>query len=255
MKSRRQIVKRFFLVIYLLAIHAFAGLFIFENYIARYVYPDNSLFTNVHVKTDETPAPNPPDVPSVSVENANANETANVNAETNINTNANQISNQNHSQSPAPAANGGALMIPVAGVKREQLIDTFSASRDGGGRVHDAIDIMAPQGTPVVAAADGEIARFFDSEKGGITIYQYSADKKYVYYYAHLQKRAENVREKDFVKQGTVIGYVGDTGNSGAGNYHLHFSISIPTTPGRYFEGAYINPFPLLKNGVEARVN
>jgi murein DD-endopeptidase MepM/ murein hydrolase activator NlpD len=246
MKSRWQTIKRFFLVIYLLAIHACAGIFIYQNYIAGYLYPDKSLFTNVDVKTVETPVPTPLAVPSIVYENVNADIAG---SETNTNTNANQISNQNYSQPSAPA---DALMIPVAGVKREQLTDTFSASRSGG-RIHDAIDIMAAVGTPVVAVADGEIAKFFDSEKGGITIYQYSVDKKYVYYYAHLQKRADNLAEKVFVTRGTVIGYVGDTGNAGAGNYHLHFSISVPTDPKRYFEGAYLNPFPLLKNGIETR--
>jgi murein DD-endopeptidase MepM/ murein hydrolase activator NlpD len=138
------------------------------------------------------------------------------------------------------------LMIPVAGVKPEALSDTFKDSRDGG-RVHDAIDIMAPQGTPVLAVADGEIARFFDSERGGITIYQYSHDKKLIYYYAHLQRRADNLQEKQFVKQGTVIGYVGDTGNSGAGNFHLHFAIWTIDDPKRYWEGTNINPYPLLR--------
>jgi murein DD-endopeptidase MepM/ murein hydrolase activator NlpD len=244
MKRFGQIIKRIFLVTYLLAIHVFAAVFIYQNFIARYIYPDNSSLNDVKVQTEETPVPTPLPIPSLVEENVNA---ADANLETNVNTNANQISNQNGSQYSAPA---GALMIPVTGVKREQLTDTFSASRSGG-RVHDAIDIMAPLGTPVIATADGEIAKFFDSKNGGITIYQYSADKKYVYYYAHLQKRADNLKEKDFVRQGTVIGYVGDTGNAGAGNYHLHFSISLPENPARYFEGAYINPFPLLKNGIE----
>ncbi len=112
---------------------------------------------------------------------------------------------------------------------------------------------MAPLGTPVVAVADGEIAKFFDSERGGITIYQYSSDKKFVYYYGHLQKRAENLSEKDYVRRGTVIGYVGDTGNSGAGNYHLHFSIAILDDPKRIFDGTEINPYPLLKDALESR--
>lgn len=143
-----------------------------------------------------------------------------------------------------------SLVIPVKGVKREQLLDNYNDSRDES-RVHNAIDIAAPQGTPVVAAADGEIAKFYDSEKGGITIYQYSADKKLVYYYAHLQARDGNIKENEFVRRGTVIGYVGDTGNAGAGNYHLHFAISAIDDPSRYFEGTSINPFPLLKNGIE----
>ena len=143
-------------------------------------------------------------------------------------------------------------MIPVVGIKASQLMDTFSDARSEN-RIHDAIDIMAPAGTPVVAVADGEIAKFFDSERGGITIYQYSADKKYVYYYAHLQSRAANLIETNYVKQGTVIGYVGDTGNAGPGNYHLHFSIALLKDPKRFWDGENINPYPLLKNAREAR--
>lgn len=141
-------------------------------------------------------------------------------------------------------------MIPVFGVKKSELLDTFTASRSEG-RSHDSIDIMAKEGTPVVATADGEIARFFDSQKGGITIYQRSADKKLMYYYAHLQRRADGIQPGQFVKQGTVIGYVGDTGNSGAGNFHLHFSIWTIDDPKRDWEGTNLNPFPLLQNGVE----
>jgi murein DD-endopeptidase MepM/ murein hydrolase activator NlpD len=125
------------------------------------------------------------------------------------------------------------------------LRDTFKDARSEG-RVHDAIDIMAPMGAPVLAAADGEIARFFDSEKGGITIYQFSADKKLIYYYAHLQRRADTIQEHQFVKQGTVIGYVGDTGNAGAGNTHLHFAVWTVTDPKRYWDGTNINPYTLL---------
>jgi murein DD-endopeptidase MepM/ murein hydrolase activator NlpD len=250
MKRFAQIVKKSFLVIYLLALHGFAAFFIYEKFIVGYIYPDQKVFTGVNVRTEETPVPTPLPVPSIAEESVGETNIADANSVTNTNIDANQAFNQNNAQTaPVPA---GALMIPVVGVKREQLSDTFSDSRSGE-RVHDAMDIMAPLGTPVVAVADGEIAKFFDSKLGGITIYQYSADKKYVYYYAHLQKRADNLKEKDFVRQGTVIGYVGDTGNSGTGNYHLHFSISVPTDPKRYFEGNYINPFPLLKNGVEAR--
>lgn len=103
----------------------------------------------------------------------------------------------------------------------------------------------------MVAAADGEIAKFFDSQQGGITIYQWSADRKYVYYYAHLQRRADGIAEYSFVKRGTVIGYVGNTGNAGPGNYHLHFSIIVPTSPDRHWDGTNINPYPLLKEGIE----
>jgi murein DD-endopeptidase MepM/ murein hydrolase activator NlpD len=138
------------------------------------------------------------------------------------------------------------LIIPVAGVRPEQLQDTFTDARSEG-RAHDAIDIMAPVGTPVVAASDGEIVRLFQSDRGGTTIYQLSPDKKLVFYYAHLQRYADGLAAGRFARQGEVIGYVGDTGNAGAGNYHLHFSIAVLADPKRYWEGTNINPYPLLR--------
>lgn len=138
------------------------------------------------------------------------------------------------------------LIIPVVGVKPEQLLDTFADARSEG-RAHDAIDIAAAAGTPVVAVSDGEIVKLFQSERGGTTIYQLSPDKKLVFYYAHLQRYAEGIQEKKYVRQGDVIAYVGDTGNAGAGNYHLHFSIAAITDPARHWEGTNINPYPLLK--------
>ncbi|HEY0385219.1 MAG TPA: M23 family metallopeptidase [Pyrinomonadaceae bacterium] len=143
-------------------------------------------------------------------------------------------------------ANGSTpLLIPVAGVRREQLRDTFSEARSEG-RVHDAIDIPAARGTPVVAAADGRIVKFFKSDKGGITIYQLSTDERLVYYYAHLERYAEGLAEGSFAHRGDVIAYVGDTGNAGPGNYHLHFSVAVITDPKRYWAGTNINPYPLL---------
>ena len=150
---------------------------------------------------------------------------------------------------PAPSPEGFVgvlnLIIPVAGVRREQLIDTFSEARSEG-RTHDAIDIPAPAGTSVLAAADGEITKLFHSDRGGTTIYQLSADRKVVFYYAHLQGYAANLQEGQYAHQGDVIAYVGDTGNAGPGNFHLHFSISILSDPKRYWEGTNINPYPIL---------
>ena len=137
------------------------------------------------------------------------------------------------------------LIIPVAGVKPDQLLDTFADARSEG-RIHDAIDIPAPAGTRVLAAADGEIVKLFQSERGGTTIYQLSSDRKFVFYYAHLQGYADGLVVGKFAKQGEVIAYVGDTGNAGAGNFHLHFSIMIVADPKRYWEGTNINPYPLL---------
>ena len=138
------------------------------------------------------------------------------------------------------------LVVPVLGVKPEQLLDTFADARSEG-RSHDAIDIAAPAGTPVVAASEGEIVKLFQSEKGGTTIYQLSPDKKLVFYYAHLQRYADGIHEGKYLRQGEVIGYVGDTGNAGAGNYHLHFSIATINDPKRHWDGININPYPLLK--------
>ena len=138
------------------------------------------------------------------------------------------------------------LIIPVAGVKPDQLLDTFTASRSEG-RTHDAIDIMAPAETPVIAAADGQIQKLWQSERGGITIYQLSGDQKLIFYYAHLARYADGLTEGKQVRQGEVIAYVGDTGNAGAGNYHLHFSIAMVSDPKRYWEGTNINPYPLLR--------
>lgn len=137
------------------------------------------------------------------------------------------------------------LIVPVAGVRPDQLLDTYTASRSEG-RTHDAIDIIAPADTPVLAASDGQIQKLFQSERGGTTIYQLSADKKLIFYYAHLARYADGLTEGKQVRQGEVIAYVGDTGNAGAGNYHLHFSIAAVTDPKRYWEGTNINPYPLL---------
>jgi murein DD-endopeptidase MepM/ murein hydrolase activator NlpD len=138
------------------------------------------------------------------------------------------------------------LIIPVAGIRPDQLIDTFTESRSEG-RTHDAIDIMAPVETPVIAAADGQIQKLFQSERGGTTVYQLSADQKLIFYYAHLAGYADGLTEGKQVRQGDVIAYVGDTGNAGAGNYHLHFSIAVVSDPSRYWEGTNINPYPLLR--------
>lgn len=147
---------------------------------------------------------------------------------------------------PAPALTpAGKLLIPVAGIKPEQLRDTFTETRSEG-RVHDAIDIPAPKGTPVIAAADGTIVKLYLSELGGSTIYQVSADGKFVYYYAHLDRYADGLAEGQFAKQGETIAHVGDTGNAGAGNYHLHFSVAQISSPKDFWHGVNINPYPLL---------
>lgn len=139
------------------------------------------------------------------------------------------------------------LIIPVLGIKEGHLRDTFNDARSES-RSHNALDIMAPQGATVIAAADGFIAKLHFSDKGGITIYQTSVDLKLVYYYAHLDHYKDGIAEGQRVRQGDTIGFVGDTGNAGAGNYHLHFAIWTISDPKRYWDGVPINPYPLLRS-------
>jgi murein DD-endopeptidase MepM/ murein hydrolase activator NlpD len=240
-----QMFKKTALILYLVLIHALAALFVYETWLKPYYFPADLYTENIKDPTKTTPVPTPLVVPSIEIVTATPEIIENE-------TNSNQTIDNAQIQNNPPADSSQTLMIPVVGIKREQLQDTYNDARSGG-RVHNAIDIIAPAGTPVVAVSDGEIAKFFDSERGGITIYQYSPDKHFIYYYGHLQKRADNIKERDYVKQGTIIGYVGDTGNSGAGNYHLHFSIGVLTDPKRIFNATDINPFPLLKNGIEAK--
>lgn len=150
-----------------------------------------------------------------------------------------------HPSAFAPAL--ARLEIPVAGVRPGQLRDSFDAPRSGGRR-HRAIDIMAPRGTPVVAAADGVILRLRSGSLGGITLYQRAADRRTILYYAHLERYAAGVREGMPVRRGETIAYVGDTGNAGRGNYHLHFGISVVDDPNQYWGGRDVNPYPLLRS-------
>lgn len=147
-----------------------------------------------------------------------------------------------HATNAAPA---GALLIPVAGIRPEQLQDTYTQSRSAG-RTHNSIDIMAPRNTPVLAATDGQIIKLFNSERGGITLYQLGTDKRTVYYYAHLERYADGITENRFARRGEIIGYVGDSGNAGRDNCHLHFSIWTITDPKRFWDGENVNPYPLL---------
>lgn len=147
------------------------------------------------------------------------------------------------------------LIIPVLDARPNDLRDTFDAIRSGG-RTHRAIDIIAPRGTPVLAAADGKIIRLSRNKRGGNTIYQMSAqmrdDKRLVFYYAHLDRYADDIAPGDYALQGDVIGYVGNTGNAGASNCHLHFSIWAITDPKKYWKGDNINPYPILRAADDA---
>lgn len=155
-------------------------------------------------------------------------------------------------KSPVALAEGvtvgpAGLAIPVVGVKADQLVDTFTAARAGGARRHDAIDIMAPDGTQVVAAAAGTVEKLFNSVgKGGITAYVRSPDGKWIYYYAHLQEYAAGLHEGQQVARGDPIGLVGHTGDASPDGPHLHFAINTMAAGERWWQGTPINPYPLL---------
>lgn len=140
---------------------------------------------------------------------------------------------------------GTRLIVPVQGVQPEDLRDDYSQPRSNG-RTHRALDILAPQGTPVVAAADGTIRKLFTSKAGGLTIYQFDRDEKRLYYYAHLDRYDPSIAEGDFVVQGAVIGYVGTTGNT-RGTPHLHFSVEELPPSKEWWKGTPVNPYPLLR--------
>ncbi|MEO7242254.1 MAG: M23 family metallopeptidase [Variovorax sp.] len=138
------------------------------------------------------------------------------------------------------------LLIPVLGVTASALRDNFVDAREGNTRVHEAIDITAPSGTPVLAADDGRIVKLFLSRRGGITIYQFDTRARLAYYYAHLERYADGLAEGQVITRGTVIGYVGSTGNAGPDSPHLHFAVIRLRPERHWWEGEAINPFPYL---------
>ena len=139
------------------------------------------------------------------------------------------------------------LAVPVSGISQGQLVDTFTQARAGGARVHDAIDIMAPEGAGVVAAAPGTIEKLYFSEGGGgISAYVRSDDRKWNYYYAHLRSYAPGISEGMRVPRGALIGYVGHTGNASPAGPHLHFAINRMESGEKWHQGRPINPYPLL---------
>jgi len=148
---------------------------------------------------------------------------------------------------PHPDADLDRLLIPVAGVAARQLIDTFADAR-ANGRPHDAIDILAPLGTPVRAAADGTVEKLFVSKAGGNTVYVRSRSRAYRYYYAHLDRYRPGLREGETLHRGDAVGTVGYSGNADPAAPHLHFAVMRTTPTGRWWDsGEAINPYPLLR--------
>jgi murein DD-endopeptidase MepM/ murein hydrolase activator NlpD len=151
---------------------------------------------------------------------------------------------------PAVAAmpGGGGLVIPVAGMTPDKLTDTWGDARGDGTRQHHAIDIMAPRGTPVLAAAAGTVEKIFESRNGGHTIYIRRADPAWQDYYAHLDGYAPGVQEGQPVKQGQQIGQVGSTGDASPEAPHLHYEIHRMAPGDGWWKGTEVNPYPILRN-------
>ena len=148
---------------------------------------------------------------------------------------------------PYPASTGpGLLAVPVAGVARAAIRDSWGDPRENGLRAHHGTDLMAAANTPVLAAAPGTVEKMWVSAAGGNTLYVRSPARDWTYYYAHLAGYAPGVHEGQVVAAGALLGYVGDTGNAGAGNYHLHFGLARMTPAQRWHEGRDIDPYPYL---------
>jgi murein DD-endopeptidase MepM/ murein hydrolase activator NlpD len=147
--------------------------------------------------------------------------------------------------SSAPKREGG-LVIPVNGVWSSQLTDTWGEARGDGTREHHAIDIMAPKGTAVVAAAAGTVEKIFESKNGGHTVYVRRADPAWVDYYAHLDAYAPTLKEGEKLGQGDLIGAVGSSGDASPEAPHLHYEIKKMGPGEKWWQGTEINPFPIL---------
>jgi peptidoglycan LD-endopeptidase LytH len=140
------------------------------------------------------------------------------------------------------------LRSPIDGVDFEKLKGAFTERRSGnGGHVHEAVDILAPRHTPIKAVEDGTIARLFDSKAGGHTIYQFDPTKRFAYYYAHLERYADGLRDGQTVSAGDVIGFVGTSGNAPANTPHLHFTVFELDDDRRWWEGRAIDPYLVFR--------
>ena len=147
---------------------------------------------------------------------------------------------------PIPDLRSRRLDVPVKGIKAGDLISSFDDER-GGGRRHEAIDILAARNTPVLAVEDGIVARLFESKAGGLTVYQFDPTYTYIYYYAHLQRYADGMTGGDRIRRGQVVGYVGTSGNAPPSTPHLHFAIFKLTDKKQWWKGTPIDPFLVLR--------
>ena len=138
------------------------------------------------------------------------------------------------------------LLIPVEGIPADKLVRSYHDARSGG-RLHEALDILAPRNTPVVAVEDGTVAKLFNSKAGGLTVYQFDPSQEYSYYYAHLERYADGLKEGDRIHRGQVLGFVGTSGNAPKDTPHLHFAVYRLTSEKHWWEGTPIDPYDILR--------
>jgi murein DD-endopeptidase MepM/ murein hydrolase activator NlpD len=137
------------------------------------------------------------------------------------------------------------LMVPVEGVRASDVPDTYRAAR-GGGRTHNATDILAKRGTPVIASDDGRIIRLARNDAGGLTVYATDPAERFIFYYAHLDRYHDGIAEGMKLAKGQVIGYVGTTGNAPEDTPHLHFQAMRARDVRRWWEGDPVDVRPYL---------
>lgn len=151
---------------------------------------------------------------------------------------------------PLPLPRLAPLLLPVQGAHAKELKDNFEEARDGTRR-HEAIDILAPRGSPVLAVTDGTVAKLFTSQAGGLTVYEFDPEQNFSYYYAHLDRYAPGLVEGQALRRGDRIGDVGTTGNAPKNTPHLHFAIFRLGPEKHWWEGEPVNPYPLLLKAEE----
>ena len=158
-----------------------------------------------------------------------------------------------HRKEAPEALRARQLMVPVAGVSPAEVPDTFASPRGRGGRRHEALDILAPAGTPVLSADDGRVLKLRRNQLGGLTVYATDPGEQFVYYYAHLAAYRGGLRAGDKLRRGEVIGFVGTTGNARGREPHLHFQVMVRPASGRWWGGAAIDPRAFLVSAGQSR--
>ena len=145
----------------------------------------------------------------------------------------------------AGVVDSGTLRMPIDGVDVESLKGGFAEARTG--HPHEAVDILVPRNTPIHAVDNGTIAKLFVSKAGGLTVYQFDPSSELCYYYAHLERYADDLHEGNAIRKGDVIGYVGTSGNAPKNTPHLHFAVFHLDERKHWWQGTALDPYRVFK--------